>query len=325
MPQEVLRLAHMFSSLLQASVEMRDTGRLSEAEAAAVAALQLRPNDPQARWALAAALLAQGRYAEGFPLLEARAEAFGHFRPALPYPVWTGEPVSRLLVWPEQGFGDQIQMARFAAVLAERCAVSWLCPAPLTRLFRASLPVEVIEIAQSFEFPDPDAWAMAFSLPAALGIARPEDVPSAPYLTPPAGAVARWKDFSAPGFNIGFAWRGNPSHRNDANRSLPSPDLLRAFAGLGALHDLTDPRGDFADTAAIVAQMDLIVTVDTALAHLAGAMGKRCFVFLPSKGSDWRWMSGDSSPWYPSLRLFGQTTPGDWQGPIREAVAAVSS
>lgn len=315
----------MFSSLLQASVEMRDAGRLTEAEAAAQAALQLRPDDPTARWALATALLAQGRYGEGFPLLEARAEAFGHFRPSLPYPIWRGETVQRLLVWPEQGFGDQIQMARFANVLAERTAVSWLCPAPLTRLLRANIPAEVIEVAQTIEFPDPDAWIMAFSLPAALGIARPEDIPSSTYLHAPDVAVERWRGFAPSGFNIGITWRGSPQHKNDANRSLPSPDLLQPFAALGTLHDLTDPLGDFADTAAIVAQMDLIVTVDTALAHLAGAMGKRCYVLLPARGSDWRWMHGRSdTPWYPSLRLFRQPSPGDWATPIREALATIN-
>ncbi|MFC3077592.1 glycosyltransferase family 9 protein [Phenylobacterium terrae] len=301
------------SELVEQAVTLRSQGRLAEAEMAARAALHLAPGDAGARWALATALLIQGRYAEGLPLLDARHELFGRFKPPLPYPEWTGEPVERLLVWPEQGFGDQIQVARFAAALAERMAVTWICPPPLARLFRASLPVEIVEVAQTIEFPDPDAWVMCFSLPARLGLARPEEAASGPYLRAPDEARARWRGFAGEGCNIGVAWRGNPGHPNDRSRSMPSAEALAPLAAFGRLHDLTEPRGDFADTAALVEQMDLIVSVDTALAHLAGALGKPTRLLLPAQEYDWRWLWGrEDSPWYPSMRLYRQPSPGDW-------------
>jgi hypothetical protein len=242
--------------------------------------------------------------------------------PALPYPEWRGEPVRQLLVWPEQGYGDQIQMARFASVLAERSSVSWVTPTPLTRLFRESLPVEIVEVAQSITFPDPDAWVMSFGLPLRLDVRTPDELPSEPYLRPPEAVRDRWAGYARGDFKIGVAWRGNPDHRNDANRSLASRDALAPIAAYGTIHDLTDPLGDFADTAAIVEQLDLVVTVDTALAHLAGAMGKPCWVLLPAFEVDWRWMTGrDDSPWYPSIRLFRQRTSGDWRS-VTEQVTA---
>lgn len=314
------------SELLEQAIVLRSVGRLQEAEMFARAALHLEPDHAAARWALATALLAQGRYAEGLPLLDARHEVFGHAKPRLPYPEWRGEPVKRLLIWPEQGFGDQIQVARFAAVLAESMEVSWVCPPPLARLFRASLPAQIVEIAQTIEFPDPDAWVMCFSLPSRLGLARPEDAPSAPYLRVPEEARARWRGFAGPGLNIGVAWRGNPGHPNDARRSMPSPEPLAPLSAFGRLHDFTKPRGDFADTAALLEQMDLVVCVDTALAHLAGALGKPTRLLLPAEEYDWRWLWGrQDSPWYPSMRLYRQPSPGDWASVVARVAEELKS
>lgn len=267
-------------------------------------------DDAKARWLAGTEFLRQGRYREGFQLLEARHEVFQK-KPRLPFPEWRGEKVRNLLVWPEQGFGDQIQMARFAKLLPRN--TSWVCSAPLGRLFRQSLPVDVIETRPIIDFPDPDAWVMAFDLPRRLGVERPEDVPNEPYL---------WA-LSRRSRGIGFAWKGSPAHPNDQRRSLPSAALLEPLRAFGELIDLTEPFGDFLDTAEAVMSCRVIVTVDTALAHLAGALGKRCFVLL-SEPADWRWMTGRSdSPWYPSVTLFRQPTPGDWETPLRAICEAL--
>lgn len=313
------------SSLLQQAAALRARGRLDRAEALARSALKRAPADPAAHYMLATVLLTRGDYAGGLPHFETRHRVFNRLMPKLPYPAWRGEPVRQLLVWPEQGYGDQIQMARFAARLAENAKVSWVTPTPLARLFSECLPVEVIEVAQSITFPDPDAWVMSFGLPLCLGVRTPADLPSEPYLRAPAAARTRWASYAKGEFKIGVAWRGNPDHRNDAHRSLPARAALEPLGAYGAVHDLTDPVGDFADTAAVVEQLDLVITVDTALAHLAGAMGKACWVLLPAIEVDWRWMTGRTdSPWYPSIRLFRQTTPGDWAPVIQQVTSALA-
>ncbi|HEX2559501.1 hypothetical protein [Phenylobacterium sp.] len=305
--------------LLQQAVALRARGRLTEAEHIARAALHAAPGDAGARWVLGTVLLLQGRYGEGFELYEARHEwaPIRVAKPQLPYPEWNGEPVKRLLVWIEQGFGDQIQMARFAPMLAERMEVLWLCPPPLIRLFR-QLPVTVIEQAPVISFDDPDAWVMPLGLPLRLGVSGPDDILSAPYFSAP----------SAPkldGFNIGVCWRGNPQHPNDARRSMPSPEPLRTLSKIGALHDFTEPQGDFLDAARRIGQMDAIVTVDTAVAHLAGALGIPCFILLPAEDVDWRWSYGrDDTPWYRSVRLCRQAMPGDWASAVAAAARRVA-
>ena len=147
------------------------------------------------------------------------------------------------------------------------------------------------------------------------------------------------------GLRVGVVWRGNPLHSNDADRSLPgletlvplwaiagvrffslqkSPLELPPFPAGQPLLDLAPQLGDFADTAAALAGLDLLVTVDTSVAHLAGALGVPCWMLLPVYKSDWRWQKGQSdSPWYPSLRLFWQTQRGDWAGPVVEVAAAL--
>jgi hypothetical protein len=191
-------------------------------------------------------------------------------------------------------------------------------PAELVPLFGA-LGVEVVDMAGPR--PDTDHWSLMLSVPRWLGTTL-ETIPPAPYLSAPPERRAPWAG-EVPAGAVGVAWRGRPTHPNDAHRSLPSRDLLAPLAAAGArLFDLQAPRGDFADLAALVEQLDLVVTVDTALAHLAGALGKPCWVLLPWYRTDWRWLTGRSdSPWYPSARLFRQPAFGDWPG----AVAAVAN
>ena len=305
------------------------TRRWAEAEAAYGAALGLAPHDPKTRLALGQLYLTLGDYARGWPLYEARSEVPSQNAPRLVLPnPWRGEPVAgkRLLVWPEQGFGDQIQFARFAPVLqATGADVTLAAPPELAALF-AGLGVTVVEQTPTpAALPTPDHWTLLLSIPGHLGTTL-ETLPPAPYLAVPADRRARGAGH-APKGSVGVAWRGRASHGNDAHRSLPSAAAFAPLAAAGAhLVDLTQPIGDFADLAAVVEQLDLVVTVDTALAHLAGALGKPCWLLLPWFRTDWRWLAeGDDSPWYPSLRLFRQPSFGDWETPIQAAAAAYAA
>lgn len=300
-------------------------GRLAQAEADFRAALALEPGRADTRWALGTVLLALGRYAEGFPLLEARHEVatFVRRRPDLPYPEWTGGEVAgrRILIWPEQGFGDQIQSARFAPLLRDRGAeVTLLCSPVLARLF-GRLGVHVVAAAGAVEFPDPDGWVMSESIAGRLGV-TPDTVPNRPYLTFPEPPARSGR------LRVGLVTAGNPTHPNDAWRSLSPAEAarLRALpAEMVSLHPEDSGARDFLDTAEIVAGLDLVVSVDTAVAHLAGALGKACWVMIPAFNTDWRWMQDRTdSPWYPSMRLFRQTAPGDWTGVMAQIEDAVA-
>jgi hypothetical protein len=238
-------------------------------------------------------------------------------KPALPYPEWRGEDVAgkRLLIWPEQGYGDQIQFARFARLLKARGAeVTLFCHAELAPLFAESMGVQALAASGEVEFPDPDFWVMQGSLAARLGVTV-DTIPAEPYLRavrpgPPLGD----------GFKVGLKTEGNPGHSNDANRSL-RPEQAQRLRELPARIVELDPAAtgacDFADTAAIVDQLDLVICVDTSVAHLAGAMGKPVWVLIPAVETDWRWLLGRTdSPWYPSMRLYRQARGESWDAVI---------
>jgi hypothetical protein len=197
--------------------------------------------------------------------------------------------------------------ARFAPILKARGADVTLLSLPsLSRLFAASLGVAVFAMSGKVEVPDPDLWVLTASLPARFGV-TPGTVPAAPYLA----AEPR-----AAGGRIGVMARGNPRHPFDATRSLPPPEAERLLALPGAvdLSPAATGAADFLDTARVVSGLDLVVTVDTSVAHLAGALGTPVWILLPVEGCDWRWMDRrEDSPWYPSARLIRQPRPGDWR------------
>jgi hypothetical protein len=298
--------------LIRAAGEARDDGRLSEAEALARMAMAIAPSSTQAQMALALVLLTSGRFAEAWPLYEARLRT----KPALPFPEWDGRPVRRLLVYGEQGAGDQIMLARFSAQLAAGgCEIVQFCHQSLERLF-SQLPVMPIAMRGAAEFPDPDAWVMSNSLPHRLGVTL-DHLSGEPYLkAEPRRGLGR----------IGVKARGNPAHTNDANRSLPEREAARLLALPGAISLEPDATGarDFTTTAEIIAGLDLVIAVDTSTAHLAGALGKLVWVLLPCTNTDWRWLSGRSdSPWYASARLFRQPRPGDWASVLDEVIGTL--
>lgn len=325
--------------------------RFDEAEECYRKALAIDPDYAAARCNYGLLCLTLGRFADGWPLYEARyAPGRSVELPKISRPQWQGEPLQgkRILIWSEQGLGDEIQFARYAQVLKLRGAsrVGLVCKKPLARLFSSLEGVDTLhEEEKRFSVKEYDYWTLPLTIPRYL-LPTPEDIPAAPaYLRPDTQLVAHWGTRLAPGRKVGLVWRGRAEYSNDSNRSLPD---LRLLAPLWTLPDVTfyslqkgegedeatrPPPGqpmvslggqleDFADTAAVVSQLDLVISVDTAVAHLCGALGIPCWVMLPYVGTDWRWLLGrDDSPWYPSLRLFRQPAPDAW-GPVVAQVHA---
>jgi tetratricopeptide (TPR) repeat protein len=302
-----------------------ESDRIDLAEAEYRAALALRPDDGQTQLALAGLYLSLGRYAEGWPLMRARAELNPDVIPPVNvrFPEWRGEPLEgrAVLVWVEQGFGDQIQFARFMGGLKARGAapVTLGCRPILADLFQTLAGVDeviaigardVVEVAQH------DYWSRYMSLPEPLGVTL-ETLPSDPYLTAPADRRARWTGFGN-GARVGFVWQASPTGFNGANKGLPPEQAQRLLdAGAVSLHPEDSGAQDFADTAAIMDGLDLVISIDTSAAHLAGAMGRPCWTLLPYIHTDWRWLrERTDSPWYPDMRLYRHGERQDWAGMV---------
>jgi Tfp pilus assembly protein PilF len=331
------------------------TKREPEAEQCYRRALALSPAYRTARFNLAYVLLRRGDYEEGWSCLEAREPSI-HLEDKLSCPRWGGEALDgkSILIGFEAGHGDMIQFCRYTALLKQRGArhVAVLCHPGLKTLFARLRGVDHI-VGMNEPLPGIvwDYWTLPMSLPFHFGT-RHDTIPSAlPYLSASPERIARWKTIIGDPDNrlrVGLVWKGNPKHENDEDRSLPSLaalsplkqvagvrffSLQKGKAAIEAklpevpLTDLTDGIADFEDTAAIVTQMDLVIAVDTAVAHLAGALGKRCWVLLPEYKTDWRWLTDTAaSPWYPQvMRLFRQKTAGDWGTTIVEVSQALSA
>jgi len=337
-----------FQALCHKGIALTDLGRLSEALASFDAALALAPSYAEAAYSKAMVLLLQGDFAGGLPLYEARKRLTppSGLRP-YPQPSWLGrEPIAgkTLFLYHEQGLGDVLMFSRFVAPLAAMGAkVILAVPEKLQALFRGfALKAEIItgEPAQ-FDFHAPLA-----SLPLALGT-RVETIPPPPALAPDPARAERWRErIGTQGFRIGIAWQG-ARNSADIGRSFPVARLA-GIAALEGVRLISLQRGDgaeqletlppgmtverlgaefdagpdaFVDAAAAMASLDLVISSDTAIAHLAGTMARPVWIAL-RKTPEWRWLlERQDSPWYPGARLFRQTAAGDWDG-VFAAVAA---
>jgi len=318
-------------------------GKLTDARERYMQALATQPSNIEATWNLSLLDLLEGDYAAGWPGYEAR-----HRRPTpnlrrLAQPQWTGEPLNgaRILIHAEQGLGDTLQFLRYVPMVAEGGGEVLLdVPETIRRLAGEIRGISAV-IATDDTIPSFDVQCPLMSLPLAFQT-RVDSIPSrVPYLRVPneaqvsAGKLA-WPDG---GLRVGLVWGATPRPFEDSDRSISLTGFEPILAVKGAHFfslqlgpqasqleainpPLTDLRGsiqDFADTAALVSHLDLVITVDTSVAHVAGALGKPTWILLPF-ASDWRWLTHhEGSPWYPTVRLFRQPRPRDWQ-PVIEKV-----
>ncbi len=290
------------------------------------------------------ALLGLGEYDRGWRLYDAHREII----PQRNYDVavWRGEPIGgkTVLIHGEQGFGDTIQFLRYVPLIADLGARVMLeVYRELVDLARWSFGDATI-VTRGAAFDKLDFHCPTFSLPIAFGTTL-DTIPQRTFLSAPLGRIERWRSSLPPCPRIGLAWSTNPANYDSLARSIPTPALkpLLSMRGavfvsvqrevpsfselreLPALFPLGAAFADFADVAAVISQLDLVITADTAIAHVAGAMGKPVWVLLPFH-SDWKWMRGrDSSPWYASARLFRQPAPWDWESTMKHVRKALKS
>ena len=330
------------------------TGREDEAEACYRNALAAAPDYGNASFNLAYLLLRQGRFEEGWAAFEAR-DWYARLERHFDFPRWHGEPLAgkTLIIGFEAGHGDMIQFCRYASLARAQGAarVAIVCHPGLKTLFTR---LDGIDDVFGFDEDVPrtgyDFWTPPLSFPLRFDT-RVDTIPAAlPYLHADPAKVASLAPLTKTGgraLRVGLTWQGNPRFENDRERSLASLDILaplghvpgvRFFGlqkGAGALSaappppfavtDLAPHIDNFDDTAALITQLDLVIAVDTAVAHLAGALGKPVWVLLPAFKTDWRWFTERTdSPWYPHvMRLFRQSAAGDWSGVVAALTAAL--
>jgi tetratricopeptide (TPR) repeat protein len=318
--------------------------RFAAARASFRIATEIEPDLAAAHTNEAIASLALGDFAAGWAKYEWRWAKPRTFAA----PLWRGEePLAgkTLLIYPEQGFGDTLQCVRYAALAAARGArVVAEVELPLKSVLAGVAGIAEL-VGEGEALPSYDLRCPMMSLPGAFATTLATIPADVPYVAAPADRLDKWKALlpAAGRLRVGLVFAGNSRHRNDRNRSIPlarlapllaldriafvslqtgidAEDRARLASGPSLLH-LGDALGDFADTAAVIAGLDLVVTVDTATAHLAGAMGKPVWIMLPFS-PDWRWLLGRrDSPWYPTARLFRQPAAGDWESVIAQVMA----
>jgi tetratricopeptide (TPR) repeat protein len=359
--QEAESLGHKTAASNRGNALLR-LGRLPEALAAHESAVARDPHHPGARYNLALTQLRLGDFAQGWPNYEIRW-SFRDLHPhprRFPAPRWDGHPPAertspRLFLYAEQGLGDTLQFVRYLPQIAAMgFKITLEIQPPLSRLlqpFVSNLGGELIPHGAAI--PPFDLHCPLLSLPAVFSTTI-ETIPAQiPYLHPASNLQSPRPNPQS--IRIGLAWAGNPNYRADYERSthlktflplleLPNIQFVSLQKGPAAaqiaeiarqfnpqsnrqpnLDDACSRDRDLADTAAVLAGLDLVITTDTVIAHLAGAMGKPLWILLPWQ-SDWRWMQDRlDTPWYPQARLFRQTTPGGWPGLVSQVRAELAA
>jgi tetratricopeptide (TPR) repeat protein len=344
------------SALLNLAVALKEGGATAAANNALETLIALEPGNADAHFNLALNLLSGGDWADGFAAYEWRLRIPG-LRPKLPTtPRWDGalQPGATLLLVAEQGLGDTFQFLRFARrarALVGRVVLA--AQAPLLPILKGAAGVDE---AVSLDDPLPrhDVHLPLMSLPLALGAVDETSLSARPWIAADDERERYWREWldrtvSPQTLRVGIAWRGNPGYRKDAARSLPLDQLapLARLPGVSlvslqkgpgedelktrapdfsvAVPPRFDGDGAFLDSAALMRSLDLIVTSDSALAHLAGALGRPTWLLL-CHCPDWRWGSeGAASPWYPWATLLRQTAPGDWAGVLVRAASTLAA
>ena len=315
---------------------LRDLGRLDESVGCFGRALTLNPDNRRARVELAIALLMRGELATGFASYEARKRLPETPSPEFSQPAWNGEPLQgrRILLYPEQGLSDALLFVRFARELRRRGAsVIVLCQALLKELLRSCDFIDEV-VAEGEKLPPFDVHASMVSLPHLCKADFATLPAEPPYLRAPEDSRIKLGRLDRAKLRVGIYWAAMPGQSQDRQRSVSfsnflalagDPELLlfslqggvhqkdiqQSGAG-GLVHDVGRGIFDFAEASTALSQLDLLISIDAPIAHLAAAMGVKTWVLLPSV-ADWRWqLGGNEAPWYPTARLFRQSVPGDW-------------
>jgi len=327
------------------STLLAEIGRHTEALEFCAQAVAANQNHANAQWNLALLKLRLGDYPGGFEKYEwrwKRAEGAKKLR-KFEQPLWLGgEPVAgkTILLHAEQGLGDTIQYVRYAPLLVNQGARVVLEVQPPLKSLLSKIGAGIEVIGSGEDIPSFDLHCPLMSLALALRTELATIPADIPYLTPPGERIVQWEGLlpKRQGLRVGLAWSGNANHKDDHNRSVPLDrmaslfdvpniqfvNLQKEMRASDAATLEADARivnvgrdfGDFTDTAAAVANVDLVISVDTSVAHLAGALGKPVWVLVPFC-PDWRWLlDRDDSPWYPTARLFRQPAIGDWDSVI---------
>lgn len=328
-------------SHMNRGISLAASGRIDEGLAAYAVALRLQTEYVNAHWNRSLAWLAQGDFARGWPEYEWRWQRTETKTRNFPEPRWDGVSLDgkTILLWCEQGLGDTLQFVRYASDLKKRGATVWLeCPSKMIPLLSGCAGIDRT-LPEGSPLPAGfDCQAPLMSLPLLCGTTLADIPGEIPYLSIDPVLVERWRQELgvSQAFRIGVAWQGNPKHRFDQHRSIP----VHWFASLATLDGvelyslqkgpgvnqlagirfpilelgsrLDESGGAFLDTAAVMQSLDLVITIDSALAHLGGALGVPVWVAL-STNPDWRWLlDRTDSLWYPTVRLFRQQKLGDW-------------
>ena len=328
------------SALVNRAQLMLRNGDVNLALADCAAAQKVNSDFADAHWVEALSALTVGDLLRGFEKYEWRTRLGRAQKPHYAFPAWTGEQnISgcKLLLYAEQGFGDAIQFVRYAALMATRGAdVVLAVPKELEALFRAVPGVRDV-VAFGDAITSADFQCSLMSLPHLLKTTLDSIPARVPYLAADPGLIEQWRSRveAIPGKRIGLVWAGRGTTPAERQRSIP-PEALAPLLDTGAsllslqkecrdqdrawlaahpeVHDVSADLATFADTAAVVSLLDAVVSIDTAAAHLAGALGKPLHVALPSF-ADWRWLRDRSdSPWYPTAKLYRQAAAGEWNG-----------
>jgi len=325
-------------------------GLLREAIASYRRALELRSDLVIVRWNLSLLLLLLGQWEEGWREHEWRLRCLDLMcaRYHASATRWNGEPIfgKTLLIHAEQGFGDTIQFMRYVPLVREYSQAARViveCQPALMRLLTQGGAWNAALVAhredQEAAPPEFDVHLPMHSLPLAMAMFEPLAM-AGPYLRADQELRVAWRERLRTGFRVGIAWAGNATHKDDGRRSMAFEKLapllrvegatfyslqLGVSGNIAPIVDLTSHLADFADTAALVAELDLVISVDTAVVHLAGALGRPVWTLVAAL-PDWRWgLEREDTPWYPTMRLFRQRTPGDWDEVIARVAAELAA